>query len=147
MPLVPLLPFTPAPPYQPDWQKVLTAEPYDQAALHAAYSGPADWTNLTPSYAEALKYATTTLGGYLRLRADRDLVLVIVGDHQPAAMVSGEGASWDVPVHIVTSRKAVLDGLKDQGFRDGLEPARKVITTMDGLLMKLLDAFSEPDPK
>ena len=140
-------PFTPAPPYQPDWQKVLTAEPYDQAALAAAYSGPADWTNLTPSYAEALKYATTTLGGYLRLRADRDLVMVIVGDHQPAAMVSGEGASWDVPVHIVTSRPAVLSGLRDQGFRDGLEPARTVIATMDGLMMKLLDAFSEAGPR
>jgi hypothetical protein len=52
-----------------------------------------------------------TLGGYLRLRADRDFVMVIVGDHQPPAMVSGEGATWDVPVHVITNRTQVLDRL------------------------------------
>ena len=136
-------PFTPAPPYQPDWARVLTADPYDQAALDDAYARPPDWTNLTPSYAEAINYAHRVLGGYLRLRADRDLVIVLIGDHQPAAFVSGEGAPWDVPVHVITARQAVLDGLKAHGFREGLQSPRPVITTMDGLLPKLLDAFSE----
>jgi hypothetical protein len=137
-------PFTPAPPYQPDWARVLTAEPYDQAALDGAYAGPADWTNLTPSYAEAINYTHRVIGGYLRLRADRDLVVVLVGDHQPAAFVSGEGAPWDVPVHVITARPAVLEGLRAQGFRDGLISPRPVIATMDGLLPKLLAAFSDP---
>lgn len=137
-------PFTPAPPYQPDWARVLTPTPYDESALTAAYAVPPDWTNLTPSYAEALNYDHAVLGGYLRLRADRDLVIVLIGDHQPAAFVSGEGAPWDVPVHVITSRTDVLDALKAQGFRDGLSPSRPVITTMDGLLPKLLTAFSDP---
>jgi len=137
-------PFTPAPPYQPDWARVLTPLPYDQAALDDAWSRPPDWTNLTPSYGEALNYSHAVLSGYLRHRADRDLVVVIVGDHQPAAFVSGEGAAWDVPVHVITSRPAVRAGLRAQGFKDGLAPDRTVIATMDGLLPKLLDAFSEP---
>lgn len=137
-------PFTPAPPYQPDWARVLTSTPYDQSALDDAYSRPPDWTNLTPSYAEAINYTHRVIGGYLRFRADRDLVVVLIGDHQPAAFVSGEGASWDVPVHVITARSAVLDGLKAQGFREGLTPPRPVIATMDGLLPKLLTAFSDP---
>jgi hypothetical protein len=136
-------PFTPAPPYQPDWTRMLTSAPYDASALEAAYTGPADWTNLTPGYGEALNYVHRTLAGYLRLHADRDLVMVVVGDHQPAALVAGEGASWDVPVHVITSRPAVLAGLRAQGFRDGLAPARPVIATLDGLLMKLMAAFSD----
>ena len=137
-------PFTPAPPYQPDWAKVLTPTPYDQSALDAAYAVPPDWTNLTPSYAEALNYDHKVLGGYLRHRADRDMVIVLIGDHQPAAFVSGEGAPWDVPVHVIASRPAVLEGLKARGFRDGLSPSRPATTTMDGLLQTLLGAFSAP---
>lgn len=136
-------PFTPAPPYQPDWQRVLTPTPYDQAALDDAWSHPPDWTNLTPSYAEALNYTHAVIGGYLRHRADRDLVVVLIGDHQPAAFISGENAAWDVPVHVIASRPAVLDGLRAHGFREGLAPDRAVIATMDGLLPKLLDAFSD----
>ena len=54
------------------------------------------------------------------------------------------GTPWDVPVHVITARQAVLDGLKAHGFREGFQSPRPVITTMDGLLPKLLDAFSEP---
>jgi len=136
-------PFTPVPPYQPDWARMLTPTPYDTEALMAAYDVPPDWTNLGPDYARALTYAHQTIAGYLRLRADRDLVLIIIGDHQPPALVSGEGAPWDVPIHVVTTRAAVLDRLRAAGFRDGLEPGPR-LARMDTLLPILLDAFGNP---
>ena len=82
-----------------------------------------------------------TVGGYLRLRADRDVVMILIGDHQPPGLVSGAGASWDVPVHVIASRRDVLDRLRDYGFREGLTPARPVVARMDTLLPMLLDAF------
>ncbi len=139
-------PFVPAPPYQPDWARVLGDTPYDADDLDRAWSAWADWTNLGPSYVEALRYAFANVGGYLRLRADRDLVLVLVGDHQPPALVSGAGASWDVPVHVVASRDALIDRLVDgHGFAPGLAPPRPAVARMDGLLPILLDAFGD-DP-
>lgn len=139
-------PFVPAPPYQADWARMLTAAPWDADVLDRAWSAWADWTNLGPSYVEALRYAFEYLGGYLRLRADRDLVLVLVGDHQPPALVSGAGASWEVPVHVVTSRAEVLDRLVDgHRFAPGLAPRRPAVAGMDGLLPILLDAFGD-DP-
>ena len=139
-------PFVPAPPYQPDWARVLSDTPYDADELDRAWSAWADWTNLGPSYVEALRYAFANVGGYLRLRADRDLVLVLVGDHQPPALVSGAGASWDVPVHVVASRDALIDRLVDgHGFAPGLAPPRPAVARMDGLLPILLDAFGD-DP-
>ena len=134
-------PFVPTPPYQPDWARVLTPSPYDRADLDRAWSDYPDWLNLGPSYVKALGYAYQTVGGYLRLRAERDLVLVLVGDHQPPALVSGEGASWDVPVHIVTSRSSVLDRLRRHQFVDGLTPSSSTVARMDTLLPILLDAF------
>ncbi len=140
-------PFTPAPPYQADWARVLSTEPYDDDVLYAAWSEQPDWLNLGPSYVQALRYAYATVGGYLRLRADRDLVMILVGDHQPPALVSGEGASWDVPVHVIASRPKLLDGLRRQRFADGLAPGGRTIARMDTLLPLLLDAFGDTEPR
>ena len=137
-------PFVPTPPYQPDWARVLTSTPYDSEALDRAWSTWPDWMNLGPSYLESLDYAFATVGGYLRLRADRDLVMILVGDHQPPALVSGAGASWDVPVHVIATRGALLDRLvRDHRFVEGLEPRSTAVARMDTLLPVLLDAFGD----
>ena len=134
-------PFTPAPPYQPDWARVLTADPHDEADLAAAWAIPTDWLDLSPGYVRAMTYAYQTFAGYLTLRHDRDFVLILVGDHQPPALVSGEGAAWHVPMHVITSRPAVRDALLAQGFRPGLRPERPVTSPMHLALPRLLDAF------
>jgi hypothetical protein len=137
-------PFKPTPPYQPDWKRVLTADPFDQADLDRAFAEPADWLNLGPSYVDAMKYSYTTLTGYLHAIAGRDAVIVLLGDHQPPALVSGEGAPWDVPVHVIASRPGLLDALVAKGFRRGLTPARPDLSKMNALLPVLLDAFANP---
>jgi len=134
-------PFTPAPPYQPDWARVLTPDSHDAADLAAAWAVPADWLDLGPGYVKALTYAYQTFAGYLRLRADRDFVLILVGDHQPPALVSGEGAPWHVPIHVITSRPALVAALEAQGFRPGLRPVLPVTSAMHEALPRLLDAF------
>jgi len=136
-------PFTPVPPYQDDWARVLTENPYDQEELDRAWSDWPDWMNLGPSYVKALRYAYDTVGGYLRLRGDRDFVVLLIGDHQPPSLVSGEGASWDVPVHVIASRTSVLDQFRQAGFDDGLDPPLPAIARMDELLLTLLSAFGD----
>jgi hypothetical protein len=136
-------PFTPAPPYQSDWSRILTPTPYDDKELARAWAHEPDWFNLGPSYAQALDYVHVSLGGYLRLRADRDFVMVLIGDHQPPAMVSGEEATWDVPVHVVTNRAQVLDRLLQRGFWEGLQPRGPSAIKIHGLLPVLLDAFGD----
>ncbi len=136
-------PFTPVPPYQPDWARALTPEPYDAQALQQAYSVAPDWLDLSPGYVSALQYAYATFGGYLRLRADHDIVMVLIGDHQPPALVSGEGASWEVPIHVITNRRAVLERLLQQGFVRGLTPRHPAIAKMHAVTPVLLDAFGD----
>ena len=140
-------PFTPAPPYQTDWARVLTPDAYDAADLDRAWSEQPDWLNLGPGYVHSLVYAHETLGGYLRLRADRDLVVILVGDHQPPGLVSGPGASWEVPVHVIASRRGVLDRLRQHRFGEGLAPRGPAVTRIDMLLPILLDAFGDEEQK
>jgi hypothetical protein len=71
--------------------------------------------------------------------------MILLGDHQPAALVTGEGAPWDVPVHVIASRRQVLDRLLARGFRTGLTPRRPSLGRMHELLPVLLDAFGSPE--
>lgn len=134
-------PFGPTAPYQPDWARLLSAEPYATADVRQALAQVPDYLDLSPSYARSVDYAFRTIGGYLRQHPDRDLVLVLIGDHQPAAAVAGEDASWDVPVHVVTSRPAVLEALRTRGFRTGVAPERQSLGPMHTLLPTLLSSF------
>jgi hypothetical protein len=138
-------PFLPAPPYQPDWSRMLKEHPYDDPARDAAWEETPDWLDLGPGYVKALTYSMDTLGGYLRLRADRDFVIVLLGDHQPPSVVSGDGASWEVPVHIIASRPALLDQFTKHGFTPGLEPRHPAVTKINGMMDLMLSAFGDRD--
>lgn len=142
------IPFVPLPPYQPDWQKVLTEEPYEPDIAAVAQAGTPTWDALGGPYAESFAYTFTYLSGYLRSRDATDELLVLLGDHQPAASVAGPGARWDVPVHIVTRRKDIAAALTAAGFIDGvaLAPEQGPIATMPELLTLLLAVLDGPPP-
>jgi Sulfatase len=139
-------PFSPRPPYQPDWHRVVSAAPYDDDDLVEAYSDQPDWMDFGSDYVHALAYTFTSIGGYLRKRANQDILMIIIGDHQPAAAVTGEGASWDVPVHVTANRREVLDRLVARGFHPGLTPAHPRLGAIHTLLPVLLQAFGDPEP-
>jgi len=136
-------PFRPTPPYQRDWPRMLTNRPFEQLDLNKSFDEQPDWLNLGPSYVDAMRYSYATLTGYLRTNPDRDMVIIVLGDHQPPALVSGEGAPLDVPVHVIAARgrREVLDRLRAYGFRPGLTPTRPDVGKMHKLLPVLLDAF------
>jgi hypothetical protein len=137
-------PFSPLAPYQPDWPKMLTPSPFTEAELDRAYVGTPDYMDLGPGYTDSVAYAYETFAGYVHQRAGRDYVMILIGDHQPPALVSGQGASWDVPMHVITSRTAILDSLLAHGFVRGLTPARPHLGEMHEVVPVLLDALSSP---
>ena len=135
-------PFGPVPPYQPAWSRVLATDAYDEADVERAMAVSPDLTNLGPSYVRAMAYEYRSLAGYLREQSD-DPLMIVIGDHQPPAAVSGRNAPWRVPVHVIGRRTHVLDRLRGRGFRRGLEPRRPSIGVMHQLTPMLLDAFDE----
>lgn len=137
-------PFGPVAPYQPDWSKVLTADAYDPEEVARILARTPDLTNLSADYLHAMSYEFTTFAGYLRERAAGELTLILVGDHQPPAAVSGKDAPWTVPVHIVTPHRHVSDRLLAEGFRPGVTPSRPSLGEMHELVPILLSAFAEP---
>jgi hypothetical protein len=138
------IPFRPTPPYQPDWQRVLGPEPFDDAEIAASLAQLPDWTKLGTPYGESFAYTLRFVAGYLRAHADADVVLVLLGDHQPPAGVTGPGARWDVPVHLIASRPEVVVALLDAGFVSGVELGARqpAVGSMRDLTGLLLNAFN-----
>lgn len=74
------------------------------------------------AYGGAIEYSLRALVRFVTTYGDDDLVLVVVGDHQPASIVSGPGAGYDVPVAVVAKDPAVIDRIEGWGWDQGLRP-------------------------
>ena len=140
------MPFRPTPPYQPEWSRILSANPFDNGPVQDSLTLLPEWTNMQPAYAGTLSYTFDYLGGFFREHPDQDFFWVIIGDHQPVALVSGEGARWDVPVHIVSANDAIINSLLQMGFVEGLTPSSKPIGAMHELTARLLDMLAGNEP-
>ena len=138
------MPFEPTPPLQPDWQRVLSAHPFDAEPLRRSLTQTPVWTDMGQAYLSSVQYFLDTLSSYLRARPNGRFVMIILGDHQPAANVSGEGASWDVPVHVIASEPKILESLQADGFRPGLVPVRPAAGKMSQLGPWSMAAFAGP---
>ena len=77
---------------------------------------------------------------------DDRLVLVFLGDHQPAPVITGDGASHDVPITILSRDRAVLDRVSEWGWQDGLRPGPQApVWPMEAFRDRFLTAFG-PGP-
>ena len=139
------LPFGPAPPYQSDWERLLTPDPFGAEESRRLLGAYVDWLDMLPGYVAMFDYTYRWLGGYLQRPEPRESVMLWVGDHQPASSVSGEGASWDVPVHVITRDPELLARFVALGFQPGLEPRRPPLGGLHDLTALLLKTFTLPE--
>ena len=135
------MPFHPVPPYLPDWKKILIEKPFDEAQMAAVNAQKEDWFNLRAGYTGMMDYNYQWLAGYLAQPRAREALFIVLGDHQPAGVVTGPGATWDVPVHVISRNPALLQRFVAQGFRPGLEPAEPRLGTLFDLTRILLSIF------
>jgi hypothetical protein len=69
---------------------------------------------------------------------------LIVGDHQPAPLVTGDTDNHDVPIHLITGDPEIMAAIADWNWTDGLVPAANApVWRMDELRNRFIEAFSE----
>lgn len=133
-------PWTPVPQLL-DWAEV------GDGAVYRKPGGASDdrrrnTTQIRADYRKSIEYTLSTLISYVETHGDDDLVFIVLGDHQPAAVVTGENASHDVPITIITRDRAVLDRIADWGWQDGLKPGpQSPVWPMDAFRDRFLTAF------
>jgi hypothetical protein len=131
-----------------DWSKVGDGSIYDGMPDQAA-SPDEVWRDphqVPAAYGRTIAYSMRTLMSFVETSHDKNLVLVVLGDHQPATIVSGEGASHDVPISIIAHDPAVMDRISTWGWQDGMRPHPDApVWPMDTFRGRFLAAFG-PNP-
>ncbi|MEE1830314.1 sulfatase-like hydrolase/transferase [Streptomyces sp. SP17KL33] len=132
-----------------DWDEVGDGSVYKD--IEKAGKDPADVftdpVKVKEEYGRSVQYSVHSLLQYVEKYGDENTVLVFLGDHQPMASVSGNGASHDVPVTIVAHDPKVLDRIDDWGWSDGLRPGDDApVWRMDSFRDRFLTAYGE-EPK
>jgi hypothetical protein len=82
------------------------------------------------AYRQSIEYSLNTLVSYVETYGDGNLVLVFLGDHQPAPTVTGEGASRDVRSRSSPVTTPFWTG-PGWGWHEGLKPGEQAPVWMD----------------
>ena len=138
-------PWTPLPRILP-WEVIGDGSVFDgsQRDGDAPREVWADPERVRAQYALALDYALEVVGQYVERHGDGAL-FVVLGDHQPAPLLTGPDASADVPVHVIADDPALLDRLPADLFGPGLIPGpERPSAPMDRLRGIVARAFEAP---
>ena len=127
-----------------DWDTLGDGEVFQRYA-EAGPSPAAVWGDrdrIRRHYAEAVYYALRTAGEWAA-RYLEDGVLVLLGDHQPAPLITGDAASRSVPVHIIASDASLLADFEAQGFSPGPQGAAAPLGSLADLRGVLLTVLEQ----
>ena len=104
--------------------------------------GSSDSDRTRAAYGRSIEYSLNALFSFVRRYGDDRLVLVVLGDHQPATVVTGLSPSHDVPVSVIAHDPKVLDRIAGWGWQDGLRPSpQSPVWPMDAFRDRFLTAF------
>jgi phosphatidylglycerophosphate synthase len=94
------------------------------------------------AYGHSIEYSLRSLFSFVQEYGDKNLVLVVLGDHQPATVVTGEGATHDVPISVIAHDPKVMDQIAGWGWQNGMSPSPQApVWAMDAFRDRFLSAF------
>jgi phosphatidylglycerophosphate synthase len=129
-----------------DWDdvgngSVFNSMPVDQVSTGALWS---DHDQVRAAYGRSVEYSLNALFSFVQRYGNDDLVLVVLGDHQPSTIVTGlhPELSHDVPISVIAHDPAVLDQIAGWGWEDGLRPSPQApVWPMNAFRDRFLTAF------
>jgi phosphatidylglycerophosphate synthase len=110
-------------PRQIPWSEVGDGSIYNRAPMD--HETGAFWSNpqrVQAAYGRSVVYSLSTLISFVKNYGDKNLVMIVLGDHQPLPIVSGQRANHDVPISIIAHDPKVLRQIGGWGWNQGLQP-------------------------
>jgi phosphatidylglycerophosphate synthase len=99
-------------------------------------------SDASQGYGDSIVYSLRALFSYVENYGSKNLVLVVLGDHQPAHVVSGYGVDHDVPISIIARDPAVMRRIGPWGWAGGMRPAEHgPVWRMSAFRNRFLAAF------
>ncbi|TPG19847.1 CDP-alcohol phosphatidyltransferase [Pedococcus bigeumensis] len=107
-----------------DWAAVGDGSGYGHI-LAQARTRAAVWrdpASVRAAYGQSISYSIDSLVSFVQAAHDDNLVLVLLGDHQPATIVSGPQPSHRVPITLVAHDPAVTQRVGGWDWQEGMRP-------------------------
>jgi phosphatidylglycerophosphate synthase len=137
-------PWAPLPTMVP-WNKVGNGSIFD--SMPARSESPLTvWRNASTVrqfFGRSIQYSMQALTSWVTELRDPNLVLILLGDEQPASPITGPGASHEVVASIVAHDPSVFRQIAAWHWQDGLLPGHSApVESMDAFRNQFLGAFS-----
>ncbi|MDR7090212.1 hypothetical protein [Cellvibrio fibrivorans] len=144
-------PWTPVPQLI-DWHSVGDGSVFNEQAISGDSPEEVwkDSVRIRLQFRLSIEYALQTIASYVMNYGDDNLVLLVLGDHQPAPIVTGDSghltsSARDVPIHLIARDPKVIDAVAHWQWTPGMLPAADApVWRMDELRNRLIETFSLP---
>jgi hypothetical protein len=94
------------------------------------------------AYGDSIEYSLRTLFSFVQRYGNDKTVLVVLGDHQPATVVTGQGATHDVPISVIAHDPKVMARIGSWGWEAGMLPSPQApVWPMASFRDRFLTAF------
>ena len=142
-------PWAPLPTMVP-WDKVGNGSIFDP--MPARSESPITvWRNantVRQFFGRSIQYSLQALTSWVTELKDPNLVLILLGDEQPAAPITRPGASHEVVISIIARDPSVFRPIASWRWQDGLLPGPSApVEPMDAFRNQFLGAFSTASPR
>lgn len=137
-------PWTPVPDLI-DWDLITDGSEFNEQARRGPRTDQvwADRDLLMSQYRDSVEYVIRTLVSYVIEYGDEDLVVFILGDHQPMPLIADGASVPDVMTHIISSDPAVMQAIADWQWTPGMLPADNApVWPMDIVRNRFVETFS-----
>jgi hypothetical protein len=137
-------PWAPLPTMVP-WNKVGNGSIFDP--MPARSESPLTvWRNantVRQFFGRSIQYSLQALTSWVTELNDPNLVLILLGDEQPASPITRPGASHEVVISIIARDPSVFRQIAPWHWQDGLLPGHSApLEPMDAFRNQFLGAFS-----
>jgi hypothetical protein len=117
------IPFSPVPPYLVDWGDSGAFATVSATTWEETFRQP-DWTALGPDYLKSLQYDFAVLADWLTKHLPGEGLVILLGDHQPPAVIGGELQQWTVPIHVLSRDPELVAPFMAAGYIAGIVPTQ-----------------------
>ncbi len=133
-------------PDEVNWNQVGNGSIYNRIPME--HDTGAFWSNpprVQAAYGRSIVYSLNTLTSFVQHYGKKNLVMIVLGDHQPLPIVSGPHPNHDVPISIIAHDPKVLKQIKGWGWGTGLQPSRHApVWPMNAFRNRFFAAFDSP---
>lgn len=137
-------PWTPVPTLIP-WERVGDGSVFSEEA-RSGDSPEVVWQDrdrVLRQFRQSAEYVIDSLVSYVTTFGDEDLVVLIIGDHQPMPYVTDNSENRDVLVHLIAGDAEVMAAIEDWHWSEGMLPtASAPVWRMDTVRDRFIEAFS-----